>query len=122
MTNSVQPISHVIRSVVKSMGMHPYDINNGLCDNFAEEVITLLGGCSDILTETTPECETDFLVGTELPSHIWVKYNGDHYDAEEPEGVEFWWNLPLFNRLKNKPTYKSIFSKILHHEKMFSAR
>lgn len=33
---------------------------------------------------------------SEPPDHIWIYYNGKHYDAESPEGVENPWDLPIF--------------------------
>jgi hypothetical protein len=37
-------------------------------------------------------------------NHIWIFYNGKHYDAEAPAGVEKWYDLPLnkkfFHRFK----------------------
>ena len=37
------------------------------------------------------------LMDEEPPSHIWIYYNGKHYDAEEPNGVENPWDLPIFS-------------------------
>jgi hypothetical protein len=36
------------------------------------------------------------LMEDEPPAHIWIYYNGKHYDAEEPDGVENPWDLPIF--------------------------
>jgi hypothetical protein len=36
------------------------------------------------------------LMDTEPPKHIWIYYNGKHYDAEEPNGVDNPWDLPIF--------------------------
>jgi hypothetical protein len=33
---------------------------------------------------------------------IWVCYNGRHYDAESPGGVDNWTELPIFKRYFNK--------------------
>ncbi len=37
-----------------------------------------------------------------LSHHAWVCYNGRHYDAESPEGVDNWTELPIFKRYFNK--------------------
>lgn len=36
--------------------------------------------------------------------HVWVYYNGLHYDSEAPRGVKTPWNLPFFQRQINKAT------------------
>jgi len=36
------------------------------------------------------------LMDSEPPKHIWIYYNGKHYDAEEPNGVDNPWDLPIF--------------------------
>jgi len=34
-----------------------------------------------------------------LPGHIWIYYNGRHYDAERPYGVNNFMDLPYFQLL-----------------------
>jgi hypothetical protein len=118
-----------------------WDINNGLCEDFAQAVIEKMGGYNDNLYEISgdmffasrePEfakenwgniIETEYgvwsvdllkhwgyppnvdlnLVNDEL-NHTWIYFNGKHYDAEAPNGVDKWYDLPLnkkfFNRFK----------------------
>jgi hypothetical protein len=38
----------------------------------------------------------EYIMDEEPSSHIWIYYNGKHYDAEEPNGVENPWDLPIF--------------------------
>lgn len=118
-----------------------WDINNGLCEDFAQTVIEKMGGYNDNLYEIAgdmffairyPEfakenwddiMETKYgvwslkllkywgyppnvdlnLVNDEL-NHTWIYFNGKHYDAEAPSGVDKWYDLPLnkkfFNRFK----------------------
>jgi hypothetical protein len=33
-----------------------------------------------------------------LDGHSWIYHNGKHYDVEAINGVENWWNLPLYKR------------------------
>lgn len=40
--------------------------------------------------------DTD-LLDEEPPAHIWIYYNGKHYDAEAPNGVDNPWDLPIFD-------------------------
>ena len=71
-----------------------YDINNGLCDDWATKV-------NEILPETeilgTPDyyfMNYEWAIG-----HYWIKYKGKHYDAETLKGAKNWKNLLIF---KNK--------------------
>jgi hypothetical protein len=99
------------------MGMHPYDINNGFCEDFAGNVIARMGGCRDGLCETTAEIETDGgLTITGLPGHVWIKHDGMHFDAEEPEGVTDWRQLPIFGRLRQIPRYRNILTAAANGE------
>ena len=34
-----------------------------------------------------------------LVHHQWIYYNGKHYDAERPNGVNKWFELPIFQRM-----------------------
>lgn len=107
-----------------------YAINNGLCAEFADDVIELLGGYSDHLCEYGPE---NFMMGIDgdpfenhvwdwallskhwgisppvglnreemdciaFGGHIWISDGNLHYDAECPDGVASFFDLPLFRR------------------------
>jgi hypothetical protein len=37
-----------------------------------------------------------------LDGHVWVYYNGKHYDAEVPFGVDSFWDLPIYQRQLKK--------------------
>ena len=41
------------------------------------------------------------LVDDEI-NNVWLFYNGKHYDAEVPEGVDNWFEIPLIKRLFNR--------------------
>jgi hypothetical protein len=104
-----------------------YDINNGLCTEFAEDVINLLGGETDELYGITNcnftkdsnshiynwderlledywnispplDLSWDDLRNIYFGDHYWIVYNKRHYDAECPEGVDNFFNLPIFKR------------------------
>ena len=34
----------------------------------------------------------------DLHGHVWVYSNGKHYDVETPNGVDNFWNLPIYKR------------------------
>ena len=108
------------------------DINNGMCVEFAEEIIEKLGGETDNLyTLHSDEFYDEFRDGNfdnpiltnrgdwnkdafekygyfpidlsslnnGLVHHQWIYYNGKHYDAERPNGVNKWYELPIFQRM-----------------------
>lgn len=69
---------------------HPYDINNGDCADFADELAAALGDGAEAI---------------DLPmewAHTCVRYQGRYYDAEEPYGVKHWRQLPLCVRKRRK--------------------
>jgi len=100
-----------------------YEINNGLCEDFAQAVIAELGGESETLSMywgdeftldgyewdagllarhwpgSVPTHGLDWgdLRGF-VPVHAWIIFEGRHYDAECPEGVDNLFELPLVRR------------------------
>lgn len=92
------PISETIREFASEVfarcGMDPYHINCGDCEGFAMAVIRRLGGSSEELYELATDIESDY------PGHVWIYFKGKHYDAECPDGVDKWDDLPLFKRYK----------------------
>ena len=60
------------------------DINSGQCFKVAEQVVENVGGV------------TALRVGD--GDHFWIEYNGRHYDAEVPSGVDEFRKLPFFGR------------------------
>lgn len=97
--NKITNIILSLRKKWKKQGFTPFQINNGNCDIFANEVITKLGGYSDILYDV---CTENFVKFGELIGHIWITYKGKYYDVECPNGVKDWKKLPIFNREKIK--------------------
>jgi hypothetical protein len=62
-----------------------YEINNGSCEEFVALICKFVPGAED---NATP----DFT----LPGHYWIEYEGKCYDAECPQGVDHWEQLPIF--------------------------
>lgn len=105
-----------------------FEINNGLCEDFAEELVKRLramhGRREDLFTVCNqnffktddsenwdaallkkhwtmapPEHFTWELLNTvDFGYHVWLTSGGRHYDAECPEGVDSFFDLPLFRR------------------------
>lgn len=76
----------------------PWDINNGLCFEFVEEVCKLVPKAKevDIVTfEGTDDVDYNNDLMLEF-SHAWILWNGKHYDAECIDGVVNHRDLPFF--------------------------
>lgn len=56
-----------------SLGDTAEQINHGNCDSFAEDVQDRLDGAEVLYDDSV--------------GHVWVKYEGKHYDAKHPLGV-----------------------------------
>lgn len=73
-----------------------YDINSGLCEEFmmdvSQEFSEVKEGCTGIMFEDVCGICAPF------PTHIWIMFNGKHYDSEAIEGVDDWRKLPIFKR------------------------
>lgn len=81
-------IADLLRSP-RFAGQTSREINRGDCDVFAGELLMRIGGS---------HFSTDFDGPGGEPSHEWVELNGRAYDAETPEGVAGWRELPIFIR------------------------
>lgn len=72
-----------------NLSLSPEDCNNGLCDIWAKK-----------FKEEYPEAEmwdTEQTYG-ETHGHVWVKYGNKFYDAEIPDGVLDWKQIPYMKR------------------------
>lgn len=83
-------IATVIGVVVQEWGITPREINAGRCDKFALEVIARMGGYSNDLTD---DASSEDELG-----HYWIVYCDKCYDAECPNGVSDYRQLPFFKR------------------------
>lgn len=75
------------------------ECNNGFCDIFAKNLSKYLPG-SKIMSTEDPRNNT--------LGHVWIEYNGKYFDAETPEGVDLWKQLPwmeeFFAKTNSYPT------------------
>ena len=110
-----------------------WQINNGQCQNFAEDILAALGGYGpetyELVTDNFFNIRGEdgagaafkdesgkymFLNYGRLPDdinpddffgmgdHEWIYHAGKHYDAETPNGVENFLDLPIFQRAINR--------------------
>ena len=86
-------ITEVINKLIAEWGIDPQAINHGRCIEFAQQLQSKLGG----------ELQWDNPypwpgIPHPLPTHCFLKLNNKYYDAECPNGVERWEQLPYFVR------------------------
>jgi hypothetical protein len=104
------------------------DLNNGFCEDIAHDVIDIIGedensyiiddgwfwsdeNISDIKTlggeywnmnnmekYGIPPFDINLLSKFDLTGHTWIYSFGKHYDVEAINGVDNFWNLPIFKR------------------------
>jgi hypothetical protein len=109
-------VNHLTKKYVEEYGVSCDLINQGDCENFADELYTLgkdYGIEGEILSDglffdpfgdEEPEMMWDIseygnkpndfeTIG--LPSHYWFYYNGKHYDSDAPQGVSDVFQLPI---------------------------
>ncbi len=77
-----------------------YDINCGLCDEWAQRVY-------DLYLDMTGKADVEYLGAEHVTGndddgleggHTFVRFKGRYYDAECPQGVRQFWQLPLFQK------------------------
>lgn len=57
------------------------------------------GNCFDIADKVTDKLSYVNVLKIGDNDHVWIEYNGIHYDAEAPSGVESFRDLPIFDRI-----------------------
>lgn len=74
----------------------PRDINDGFCGDFSDQLMddATAAGVLDVVPCEGFELSGDVVDG----EHLWSYWRGRHYDAEAPEGVEDWRDLPFWLR------------------------
>lgn len=89
-----------------------YDINCGLCEEWAEDVRQLYKNITgkdevEILDPGNLSGNSD----DSLMGHVFIRFKGKFYDAETSSGVSQWQNLPLFKKQGTKPDVDEISKK-----------
>lgn len=82
------PVTRILLAEPELLNCTPYEINNGLCIDVAEKIETLVPGAEELTMPTA----------SILPGHAWIYYQGKHYDAEAPHGVDHYLDLPIYRR------------------------
>jgi hypothetical protein len=128
----VRPVADIVRKLAAEWTddtgavMEPWRINSGDCGNFSESLIDLLveEGYLDA-HEVTNECvelgaedhDHDDDIDYEWQCsfcdhfHVWTWVGGRYYDAEVPDGVENWLDLPFFKRWARRIEFQRRFTR-----------
>ena len=86
-----QQIAEAIQAELREWPESPREINSGNCDSFAMAFVLRLGGYKDGLQDNATPDPSDYA------GHCWIEYEGRCYDAECPQGVDTWKELPIFS-------------------------
>lgn len=111
-------LSKVIKEKSKNYNCSIEEINSGLCDDFAVDVAGYFFGVDTAQTLFFRELNGFKLVtyvdyskfDDELDPHIWIVYNGKHYDSEAPNGVKSHYDLPIYKRQFNNKNLNETYS------------
>ena len=119
-------INNLVDDYRENIGCTINQINRGYCDEFAEDLLNDVGGENDtvFLLATNPDYSEDYAIDFTNENdkryyknftkfgenvfklmkldHVWLYYNGKHYDAETPNGVNDFIELPFFQRILRK--------------------
>ncbi len=92
--------------------MSPEDINSGVgsCDEFAADVVKRFPSAKIGWSEDHTDLDEVAIIGGRravFPPHTWIEYKGKYYDSEAPEGVDRWFDLPLFHRESELATWSA---------------
>ena len=110
-------IAMVIQELIKKYDDTPYSINNGYCQEFAEDLVKLVRGAEHFEVGGSWVEEN-----IDEPAHSFVKFEGRYYDAEAPQGVRDWHNLPVFHNLTGKENAYKLHLKKLQEGKFSAAK
>lgn len=79
-------IEHEIKSLVAKWNMSPEDINNGYCEEFADQIESRVPGATGV----------DSGIDSDYGGHVFIQYGDLYYDAQNPNGVSDYRCLSFF--------------------------
>jgi len=103
-----EDITGAILFLIEQYRASPKNINAGRCDDFASDIAELVPEANYTCTDQFEEFYED---EGKLSSHCWVEFRDRYYDAETPEGVDDWHDLPFFLRDAESCTSPSLFRR-----------
>jgi len=102
-------ITRIIKHTRDAYDATPYEINDGQCEVFMQDIVDE--------APRAEECCTGFVLANEYlayPVHVWIFYEGQHYDAECASGVDDFLDLPFF---RNQNTRNTVAAADLHNNR-----
>lgn len=101
-----QSLTKFIKNEVENMGGVAQAINSGKCESFMRRVLDRFPDAEErsytMLTPEFPPYTSEEY--HRFGGHVWIYFDGHHYDAENPEGVSDWKELSYFKREQNHST------------------
>lgn len=105
---SKDTITETIKKHVTKYDKSPYQINDGLCIEFAEKVAKEHKEAQSICWKNmVPWLKYTTPAGKYFTGHQWILFDNKHYDAETPEGVDKFYNIPFIQRKIEQSNYQS---------------
>ena len=89
-------IKQAILNAIDQIALSPIEVNSGRCEDLMQLVCDTVEDADWLGTE---EVE-DKLEGYHWIGHVWIVYQGKHYDAECIDGVDNFLDLPIFQKAK----------------------
>lgn len=105
-----ETIHEVIIRLAMGWGKHPYEINNGECEDFAYAVQEVIPEVKVYWGDELIDNFDFFTKAHEPEYHAFMYYNGKYYDSEEPFGVDNPAHLPCFRRKLQNSLPKESYS------------
>jgi len=101
----MQTIKDICSRYYKTYGLTAKKINNGNCDDFANDIEFNGFGCAVWGDEDWLNWSLDIKNHLDwfthfAPFHCFIWYEGKYYDSECPEGCEYADQLPFYQRQK----------------------
>jgi len=97
-------ITKAILELITKYGLTPFDINDGNCDSFANDITdmgfgqAIWGDDLDMDLWSLDVQHIDDWLGCFGAGHCFIWYNGKFYDSECPQGCDYPDYLPIYQR------------------------
>lgn len=99
-TNVPKLVNELIDTYLTNGFTDVKSINNGSCEDFAEELAERINAICIPCWEGYAEAKWEYEYDNRLDSiHCFVEFNGMFYDSETPQGVHNFLELPIYSRI-----------------------
>lgn len=94
-----QAVEQAAEEAMRAFWVSREELNNGWCFAVANRVCQLVKGAKIRQSREANVRLREKVCMSNPVGHYWVEYRGRHYDSDAPQGVEGWWELPIFRRV-----------------------